>query len=327
MRDICRYHLWRRNLCRMTVTSGAERPHTGVRDHAGERDDGVAPHLPQRAPIKMSGFCICIALVSGCASAASRFADDSSDQERLLSLDYGKLLLADTQHVLSAPLRWDRRDWLTVSLASLGVAATGLFDEPVRDVIADNKGKTADNIANFFEPFGVEYSFGVLSGFYLSGLAFDNPGNRAVALDGLAASLVATGIMTPVLKFAVGRSRPRTEDGAQTFEPFSGNASFPSSHTTQAFAVASVIAEHYDPLWIDLTSYGVASMAGFARIEEDEHWVSDVVASALIGTVVGKAVVRFNEQQRDRDAHSRTSASVMPLVGADALGLTVNFSF
>jgi len=400
---------WLRGTC-----GGDDRPAEGARNRAEtnyegsgfwlrERHDGLVPRLPLRTSIETAGLCVCIALLSGCASGAPQFvrpdtapsvhaasthearapdksgtqsyssfmwdsayalpslfestfgvqpasdrslrsagearpyqasttvraegayADKRSETERLLSLDYGKLLLADTKHVLSAPLRWEKRDWLTVALATMGVAATASLDEPVRDDIADNKGTVADEVASFFDPLAIEYSFGVLGGFYLSGLAFDNPESRAVALDGLAAGLIATGIITPAIKFAIGRSRPQTEDGTQTFQPFSGNASFPSGHTTQAFAVASVIAEHYDPLWIDVTAYGVASMVGFARLEADMHFVSDVVAGALIGTVVGKAVVRFNEQQRDD--HARTSASVMPLVGAGALGLKVNFSF
>ena len=51
------------------------------------------------------------------------------------------------------------------------------------------------------------------------------------------------------------------------FHPFpNSERSFPSGEATQAFAVASVIAAHYDGLWIKISSYSIASLVGMARI-------------------------------------------------------------
>ena len=73
-------------------------------------------------------------------------------------------------------------------------------------------------------------------------LAGDPPA-KAVALDGLSASIIAAGLINTPLKYAVGRSRPSKDQGACHFAPLSGNDSFASGHTTQAFALATVIAE------------------------------------------------------------------------------------
>ena len=187
-------------------------------------------------------------------------------------------------------------------MAGLGtgavVATAAWADKPLQKEIQRHRNGTPDDLAKAFKPFGAEYSFAVLGAFELEGLAFSDDKSRAVAQDGLASSIIAAGAITPSLQLATGRSRPSQSDGAHHFDPFSGHHSFPSGHTTQAFAVASVIADHYDPLWVKVGSYGVASMVGYARMERNAHWASDVLAGALIGIVVGKTVVHFNKDRR-----------------------------
>ena len=142
---------------------------------------------------------------------------------------------------------------------------------------------------------------------------------KAVGMDGLAASLIASGLIAQPLKYAFGRSRPNQELGAKHFDPFSGDESFPSGHTTQAFAVATVVAEHYDSLWITVTSYTLASMVGFARINNDAHWASDVLAGAAIGTFVGDLVVKINDNHR--------GVVVAPLIGDHMAGIELSLPF
>jgi membrane-associated phospholipid phosphatase len=119
---------------------------------------------------------------------------------------------------------------------------------------------------------------------------------------------------------------PRAGLGAYHFTPFSNNnASFPSGETTQAFAVASVIATHYDStsIWVEVSSYGVASLVGVARIYEHGHWTSDTVAGAFVGTGVGTAIVHFNEKRRKADK-KETGIFITPLfVGGQSNALKI----
>ena len=124
-----------------------------------------------------------------------------------------------------------------------------------------------------------------------------------------------------MLKVVVGRSRPNADKGSGDFHPFSSGASFPSGHTTQAFAVASVIAAHYDEPWVKVSAYGVASLVGFARMYHGQHFLSDVLGGAVIGTVVGHSVVRFNNGKRAR------RLSMAPLVDGDARGIELAYAF
>ena len=210
---------------------------------------------------------------------------------------YPALLADDVKHIVTAPARWEKTQWQNLGWAALAVAGTAaVVDRPLRDAMRRQSGNS--NFMNKVERFGAEYSAGLLGGFYLAGALGDNAKAMAVAQDGLAASLIASGIVTPALKYVTGRSRPRENAGIAHFKPFSGATSFPSGHTTQAFAVASVVSAHYEENWIKCSSYSVAGLVGVARSYHDAHFASDVLAGALIGTLVGQSVVSHNQSRR-----------------------------
>jgi membrane-associated phospholipid phosphatase len=160
---------------------------------------------------------------------------------------------------------------------------------------------------------------GVIGAFYLGGMVFNNPEAKAVALDATSASIIAAGLALYPLKFTVGRARPGENLGAYHFKPFSGSDSFPSGHTTEAFALATVIAEHYHSIWIDLGCYGIASAVGYARLDLNYHWASDVLAGAALGTFVGHVVVHVN--------HNRWGVQVQPVIGPTMKGAQLSWAF
>ncbi len=236
--------------------------------------------------------------------------------------DYASTAWDGAVSVLTAPLHWDGTAWLEVGGATVAVVGTAaLVDKPLRDAARRSHASVEERFANKFEDFGAGYSFGVLGAFYLDGLVVHNDRAKLVAEDGLTASIVSGGI-TDILKEAWGRARPEANKGTLDFFAYRGNASFPSGHATQAFAVASVIAAHYgDNPWIDVASYGVASLVAMARIDHDAHFASDVLAGAIIGTAVGRAVVRHRAAGRHRHV------SLAPVVGGAWNGLVLDLSF
>lgn len=78
-----------------------------------------------------------------------------------------------------------------------------------------------------------------------------------------------------VLKSATHTLRP---DG-------SSYNSFPSGHTTQAFAAATFLNEEYKDRypWMPYASYSVASSVGLLRVANNRHYISDVLVGAGIG--------------------------------------------
>jgi len=246
---------------------------------------------PQSAP-RFLAWTLCLGLTATAAAGAPLGATPTVGQSQEPRL--GELLKLDARQVFTAPARWSLGEWGAAGLAVGGLAA--LADHEHGDVGAETEDQHLT--VGRFDVLGAQGSLAVLGGFYLAGAAFHDEHSKNVAIDGAIASLLASGIVTPALKEIVGRSRPRQSASGHDFNPFSGRASFPSGHTTQAFAVASVVASEYSSPWVKGVAYGLAGLVGAARVERDAHYLSDVLAGGLIGTLVGREVAHTNQSRR-----------------------------
>lgn len=98
-------------------------------------------------------------------------------------------------------------------------------------------------------------------------------------------SVAYSGILVNLIKIIVGRARPHTAEMLQWPElhPFAGTGSlhsFPSGHTNTVFAIALAVGFLVPPLrrWLLLA----ASVFGFCRVLQNQHFVSDIVGGALL---------------------------------------------
>lgn len=138
------------------------------------------------------------------------------------------------------------------------------------------------------------------------------------------AVIALSGIVDQILKHLIGRARPRLlrVDGPFHFEPFSTAdvlASFPSGHTTSAFA-AAVALGLMRPAW-RAWLIGAALMIGASRVLVGAHYPSDVVGGAMLGSAVSLALARSFAQRgwtlgpAGRCAVDRSSGPVRPSSG------------
>jgi membrane-associated phospholipid phosphatase len=231
-----------------------------------------------------------------------------------------RLFAIDARDIFTAPAHWKAHDWAVLGIGTAAVAGLSLADKHLRTEALRGDAPLETRLANDFRYFGNYAAFSLLGAFYIGGRLGHNEKLQETAFDGIVASIFAGGVIAGVLKEVVGRVRPAAHQGVYTFHPFSGNASFPSGETTEAFAAGSVIAAHYPKLWVEIACYGTASLVGFARMRQDGHWASDVLAGALIGTTVGRAVVHINQRLRARVA-------VAPLLAPGTRGLTLQTAF
>jgi membrane-associated phospholipid phosphatase len=222
----------------------------------------------------------------------------------------------DACSMLRAPLHWNREQWSRAAIAAGTIAAAAAVDEDIADVAQRNRNDVSEDFSRIVTPFGGRRAL-VLSGAMLaSGLVTHNPKLRDTGRDAIEASILASGIVTPILKRAVGRSRPFENRGAFDFQPFTENQSFPSGHSTNAFAVASVVAGHSDGWVVPTIAYTLATGVAVSRVHDNVHFTSDVLAGAAIGTAIGRAVVA---RHRSGTAASAVAFEITPLRGGVAV--------
>lgn len=86
------------------------------------------------------------------------------------------------------------------------------------------------------------------------------------------------GLITVSLKRVINRMRP---DGTRY--------SYPSGHTSTAFTTAGVIHHHLGPLW-GLPAHLAAIYVGLSRLQENKHYLTDVIGGAILGSYVAYKV-------------------------------------
>jgi hypothetical protein len=175
-----------------------------------------------------------------------------------------------------------QRRKLAINLLS-GMAVALAFDKSVEKYSEDDlRGKTTIRLANFFNGLGSMDGLGLLSTGYFVG---DDESRRTY---GLAFQAIGEAMLiTQSLKFLVGRERPNQSDGDpyEFHGPSSEYQSFPSGHTSNAFAIATVFADKNPNMkWI---YYGLATCVGLSRIQSRSHFLSDVFVGATIGIYAG----------------------------------------
>jgi membrane-associated phospholipid phosphatase len=106
-------------------------------------------------------------------------------------------------------------------------------------------------------------------------LLADGPNGKQEAAQA-AKALMAVGFATEVLKFTVREKRPDS----------TSRSSFPSGHTSAAFAMATMLAD-YKPKYA-FPAYGVATAIAWSRLDQHEHHLQDVIAGAALGYFTAK---------------------------------------
>lgn len=175
---------------------------------------------------------------------------------------------------------------------------------------------------------------------YAGGLAFNNERAQTAAL--LSTKAIAYSYITTqlILKPVFGRLRPVSNLSTFTGDPdiyttdpwdfghgggipWTGGAyatSMPSYHFTQYFALARVYSGIYDNKFWPYLAAGVISVA---NIRGHNHWVSDMVAGAVIGTGIGNLILNNYENRKT----AQDGLVIIPTVSRNSIGLAITMEF
>jgi membrane-associated phospholipid phosphatase len=222
--------------------------------------------------------------------------EKASSGGRSIGRSIGRHVRDDLRGMISGP-----------ALLILGSGATAAVAVRPKDSDVTQSFAGAESLEDAFEPgngIGNGYvQIAAAAGTWVVGRATHHPRLAATGADLIEAQLL-NGAFTQALKYAVARDRP---DG--------GRYSFPSGHTSSMFAAASVIQGRFG--WkAGIAAYALGAYVGAARIGERQHYLSDVIFGAALGTVAGRSVAIAHNPR------ARLTAKVMPLHGGVAIVLT-----
>jgi membrane-associated phospholipid phosphatase len=132
----------------------------------------------------------------------------------------------------------------------------------------------------------------------------------------LAISFFVTDFITYRIKKLAQKSRPNGSAVAH---------SFPSSHSSVAFANATVLYEEFREInpSFAYTGYGFAVATGSLRLANNAHWLSDVLVGAAIGITVTKVVYLLDPIIKWNPFKDSENIIVVPTAGRDGYGLYV----
>lgn len=126
-------------------------------------------------------------------------------------------------------------------------------------------------------------SVGVPVGYFIAGLIHDNKDLKQKAAYTAAAILLNTATTT-LLKNVVKRERPYNTYTGIFPDKIESDFAFPSGHTSSAFATATSIAITTKKWYIAVPALAWSAGVGYSRIYLGQHYPSDVIMGALVGS-------------------------------------------
>ncbi len=213
-------------------------------------------------------------------------------------IGYFKSILTDSRDILISPGRWNKYQWIAVS--GIVVVAGVLYtqDANIQKVVQKNQTPLWNSVSKYgLERLGSGlYSLPALGVLYGVGAIIKNDKARYTALKGAEAYLLGF-IADNIMKQLTNRHRPYQSDPANP-DIWNGplsltiNSSFPSGHSTNIFAVATVIATAYSQtIWVPIVCYTLAGLTAASRVYQNDHWFSDVFVGSALGFAIGRTIM------------------------------------
>jgi len=231
-----------------------------------------------------------------------------------------------------------RRDAILTGVAVVGTVAVSAFDVRIgrwtqsSSVQGDSSRRNLfDNLTHLNE---TPLTLGAIATYGIGRLVR----SETVADVGLhwTEAIVLNNVVSELIRGPIGRVRPRvSQNDAFKFEFGGGftkfeDRSFPSLHSSSAFATAAaLVGEVHErrpgATWVVAPIlYGAALIPGATRMYLNQHWASDVVSGAFVGTLLGAKVVHYaHTHRRTKLDRILLGTTVVPVSGGVVLAVSL----
>ena len=142
----------------------------------------------------------------------------------------------------------------------------------------------------------------------------------------IAEAAALSSFATQLVKISTGRQRPSAHFGGGSQGP-RDNISFYSGHTSLAFSlaaasgtVATMRGYRLAPL-VWGAGLAVAATTGYLSLASDRHYLTDVIAGAVLGSAFGFGIPYLFHRPREEEA-PRTAVFALPVQGGGLLSLS-----
>jgi membrane-associated phospholipid phosphatase len=183
-------------------------------------------------------------------------------------------------------------------IVPVGIMASAAADPEVREWALNQHSRSLDHLARAVNPLGTaSHLVPTMALTYVAALLTHRESLAAGTLNA-AGAYVATDLVESALKPMVGRERPHTEGNSRRFRPFTSNGdwhSFPSAHVAHITAIAVAISMQTHSALVTSLCGALVTLVAWDRVYEDQHWTSDVTATAALSSVVSRATVQWLE--------------------------------
>lgn len=185
--------------------------------------------------------------------------------------------------------------YIPASLMISGIIADGRGKEALKNELVEERNEHLFGFENHLDDYAQFFPFVAIYGFEIAGMKprTDYKNRTAILIKG---QLVNLGLVY-ILKKSLKKTRP---DGTAY--------SFPSGHTANVFAGATMLAIEYGEhhKWVPYAAYGVATTVGAMRMANNKHYVSDVLFGAGLGILSMKAAYwmhqyKWNKPKSNQD--------------------------
>lgn len=170
--------------------------------------------------------------------------------------------------------------------------------------LAEDRSKMATRFFKTVSDINNPVSIAVPASVWLTGMITHDNDLKKKALY-LTESFAVSTAVTWAMKVSINRSRPFVNNSSLVPEVYIRHYSFPSGHTSEAFATATSLSLAFPKWYVIAPAYTFATLVGYSRMYLGVHYPSDVITGALVGSGSAWLMYRLNKWMHNEKNKTR----------------------